>query len=137
MKPDQLDKITKSKKRKGRGRASGKGKTAGRGTKGQKARSGNKLPIGFEGGQTPLKKRLPKRGGFSRKWADKPEVVNLNQINDNYKKGETVNPQSLAEKGLIEDSESEVKVLATGNLDKELEFKNCQFSEPAKKQISK
>lgn len=137
MKPDQLDKINKSKKRKGRGRGSGKGKTSGRGTKGQKARSGSKLPRGFEGGQTPLKKRLPKRGGFSRGWVNKPEIVNLNQINDAYEKGETVSPKTLAEKGLIENANSEVKILATGELDEKLEFKNCQFSKAAKKQTSK
>jgi len=103
MKTDQL----------GRGISSGKGKTAGRGTKGQKARSGYNIPTGFEGGQNPIKKRIPKLGGFKRE-SENIQIVNLDQINIRFKAGSSVSATSLKKEGLIEDRYMPVKILARG-----------------------
>ncbi|MBA7492619.1 50S ribosomal protein L15 [subsurface metagenome] len=126
----------KKKKRKGRGISAGRGKTAGRGTKGEKARAGKKIPVGFEGGQTPLKLRLPKQKGFKRK-RKIFEILNLDKIDKNFKKNEKVNLESLFKKSLIK-NKSEVKILADGELLKPLIFDhNLKFSKSTLDKIKK
>ena len=139
----KLEKLTptqsniKKKKRKGRGISSGKGRTAGRGTKGEKARTGKKIPIGFEGGQTSLKLRLPKQKGFKRK-RKQTKIINLGKINQVFKKNEKVNIASLSKKKLISQKTNYVKILADGDLEKNLIFdKNLKFSKSAIVKIKK
>ena len=114
-------------KRLGRGRGSGLGQTSGRGGKGQTARSGGKIRRGFEGGQMPLYRRLPKVG-FNNIFATKYEVVNLKQLAE--LSGE-VTPETLKSSGLVH-GRMPVKVLATGKLNKALIVKAHKFSESAK-----
>jgi large subunit ribosomal protein L15 len=125
----------KRKKRVGRGHGSGHGKTSGRGHKGQKARSGNKLRIGFEGGQMPLIRRIPKRG-FKNISSRKYQVVNLGALGK-FKEDETVNPKALKEKGLIAKECEPVKILGEGNLNKPLKVHAQAFSKSAKEKIEK
>ena len=138
MRQDDLKPLfpRKKKKRVGRGPGSGRGKTAGRGTKGQKSRAGYKLPVGFEGGQTPLKMRIPKKKGFFRK-KKIFEIINLDKINDNFKKGEVISPENLYKKKLIKSQNSKVKILGNGNLEKSLVFENVSFSKQALEKINK
>ncbi len=138
MRQDQLKplKPKKKKKRVGRGLAAGKGKTAGRGTKGQKSRSGKSIPTGFEGGQTPLKMRLPKKRGFFRR-REPIQIINLDKININFKKDEIVSPKTLVKKRLIKSETAKVKILADGNLEKSLVFENVIFSKTAEEKIKK
>jgi large subunit ribosomal protein L15 len=119
-------------KRLGRGRGSGLGQTSGKGGKGQTARSGGKIRRGFEGGQTPLMRRLPKFGFNNTKFEVKYSVVNLAQLNGLT--GE-ITPQSLKECGLIHSFP--VKVLGNGKLEKALTIKAHAFSETAKSSIEK
>src|SRR5690606_13461539 len=97
-------------KRKGRGESSGLGKTAGRGHKGQKARSGGKVRRGFEGGQMPLVRRIPKRG-FTNIFKKEYVVVNVGDLNQRFDPGDEVTPESLREKGLIKSFKDGVKIL--------------------------
>lgn len=136
MKTNNLKKIVKNRKRPGRGISAGRGKTAGRGTKGQKSRSGYNIPKGFEGGQTPIKKRIPKLGGFNYQ-RTKNQIVNFSDISKNYLDDEVVSPKTLLEKGLIKDAEVEVKVLAKGQLTKKVKFFGVKFSDSAKKAAQK
>ena len=126
----------KRKKRVGRGISAGKGKTSGRGTKGQKSRAGKSIPTGFEGGQTPLKMRLPKQKGFFR-IKEKCQILNLSKISENFKTSEIVSPQTLYKKKLIKSGNSKVKILGDGNLDKSLIFEKVIFSQSALKKIKK
>jgi len=120
----------------GRGVGSGNGKTAGKGHKGQLARSGGQAKLGFEGGQTPLARRLPKRG-FSHQWAHKDyETVNLAQFNGKFEAGATVGPQEMKAAGLIK-SVAAVKVLGEGELEKGLNVKAHKFSKSAAAMIEK
>jgi len=135
MKPNQQPKIIKNKKRVGRGRGSSRGNFSGRGTKGQRSRAGYNIPVGFEGGQTPIKKRIPKLGGFKRQVKRAFEIVNLSQLDKSYQSNQLVDPKSLARKGLIRSSFSRVKILADGQLNKKLMFKNCHFSKNAQFKI--
>jgi large subunit ribosomal protein L15 len=116
MKLHELKKVnTNSKsKRVGRGISAGGGKTAGRGTKGQKSRSGYNLPRKFEGGQTPLAMRLHKLPGF-KSFQVKARIITLSDISKNYKTGEVVSSQTLAEKGMIKKGER-AKILNSGQL---------------------
>ncbi len=125
----------KRKKRLGRGLGSGHGVTAGRGTKGQKARSGKGKPPWFEGGQTPLYLRIPRKGFSNAPFRKEYQIVNLAVINAKFSEGEEVNPNTLLEKGLIDSLEEEVKVLANGKLEKALTIKAHKFSETALKKI--
>lgn len=135
MKANNLKKLVKNRKRSGRGISAGRGKTAGRGTKGQKSRSGYNLPKGFEGGQTPIKKRIPKLGGFKYKRIDN-QVVNLAQINNNYDDNETVSAKTLKEKGLIRDIDQPIKILGGDKkLTKKVKFLGLNFSKSAKKVV--
>jgi len=137
----KLQKITKlnqkSKKRFGRGCGSGRGKTAGRGTKGQKSRSGFNLPRRFEGGQTSLIQRSPKKGGFKTPSKLTRAVINLGIIDKTFKEGETVSPKTLLTHGLIKSDKYTVKILGNGKLSKNIKFRNCLMSKKVKDQASK
>lgn len=124
---------TKVAKRVGRGPASGTGKTAGKGHKGQNARSGGGVRIGFEGGQMPLQRRIPKRG-FNNIFADKIVSVNVDAL-DRFEDGATVDAEALRNAGLIAKSFDGVKILGSGELKKKLTVKANAFSESAKTKI--
>ena len=119
--------------RKGRGEGSGNGKTAGRGQKGQWSRSGGGVRVGFEGGQMPLVRRLPKRG-FNNIFAKRLEIVNLASLNK-FEDGATVNLCDLLEKGILSKCEHGVKVLGNGTLEKKLIVRATAFSASAKEKI--
>ncbi len=117
----------------GRGTSSGNGKTAGRGQKGQKSRSGGGVRLGFEGGQTPLFMRLPKRG-FTNINRKEYAVVNLDVLN-RFEDGTEVTPALLVESGIIKDEKAGIKVLANGELTKKLSVKAAKFSKSAQTAI--
>ncbi|MDQ1143258.1 MAG: 50S ribosomal protein L15 [Bacillus sp. (in: firmicutes)] len=123
----------KERKRLGRGIGSGQGKTAGKGHKGQNARSGGGVRVGFEGGQTPLYRRLPKRGftNISRK---EYAIVNLDVLN-RFEEGTEVTPELLIETGVVSNEKAGIKVLAKGNVEKKLTVKAHKFSSAAKEAI--
>jgi large subunit ribosomal protein L15 len=123
----------KKRKRVGRGEGSGHGKTACRGNKGQGARSGGGTPPGFEGGQMPLKRRVPKRG-FRNPFRKSVAVVNLGQL-EIFAPGSEITPELLVERGLIHGKEEPVKILADGSLSKALTVKAHAFSSKAKEKI--
>ncbi|MEH7442708.1 50S ribosomal protein L15 [Bacillus sp. JJ1122] len=123
----------KERKRLGRGIGSGQGKTAGKGHKGQNARSGGGVRLGFEGGQTPLFRRLPKRG-FTNINRKEYAVVNLDALNV-FEDGTEVTPELLIETGLVRKELSGIKVLAKGSLEKKLTVKAHKFSSTAKEAI--
>lgn len=124
---------TKTSKRKGRGPGSGLGKTAGRGQKGQKSRSGGGVRPGFEGGQMPLTRRLPKRG-FTNIFAKVYTEVNLAQL-EVFEPDTIVTPELLKEKGIIKKLNDGVKILGKGDLDKKLTVKAHKFSKAAQEKI--
>lgn len=117
----------------GRGTSSGNGKTAGRGQKGQKARSGGGVRLGFEGGQTPLFRRLPKRG-FTNINRKEYAVVNLDALNK-FEDGTEVTPTLLVESGIVKNEKSGIKILADGTLNKKLTVKAAKFSKAAQSAI--
>lgn len=123
----------KSKKRLGRGMASGHGKTSGKGHKGQNARTGGGTRLGFEGGQTPLFQRLPKRG-FTNINRKEYAIVNLDTLN-RFDDNTEVTPALLIETGVISNEKSGIKVLAKGSLNKKLTIKAHKFSTAAKEAI--
>lgn len=123
----------KEAKRIGRGHGSGQGKTAGKGHKGQKARSGGSIRPGFEGGQMPLQRRVPKRG-FNNIFAKKIVAVNLYSLNK-FEDGQEVDAKALIQKGIIKKEYDGIKILSNGNLSKKLIVKASAFSELAKKKI--
>ncbi|MBD7939191.1 MULTISPECIES: 50S ribosomal protein L15 [Cytobacillus] len=120
-------------KRKGRGIGSGNGKTAGKGHKGQNARSGGGVRPGFEGGQTPLFRRLPKRG-FTNINRKEYAVVNLDALN-RFEDGAEITPELLIETGVVSNEKAGIKVLAKGNVEKKLTVKAHKFSAAAKEAI--
>lgn len=120
-------------KRIGRGHGSGNGKTAGKGHKGQKARAGHGMRIGFEGGQMPLQRRIPKRG-FNNIFAKKFATINVAALNA-FDDGAVVDAAALIEKGIIKKEYDGVKVLANGNVTKKLTVKAAAFSAAAKEKI--
>ncbi len=120
----------------GRGPGSGKGKTSGRGEKGQKARSGYSHKPGFEGGQLPLYRRLPKRGFKNALFKKTYAVINLSDLNK-FDNGATVSPEILKEMGIIKKELDGIKVLGNGTLEKKLTVKANKFSTTAKEQIEK
>jgi len=124
---------TQTAKRKGRGHGTGNGKTSGRGHKGQKARSGGGTRIGFEGGQMPLARRVPKRG-FNNIFAKPLTAINLTALN-RFKAGTTVDEKKLLESGVLSKCEYGVKVLGNGTINKKLTVKASAFSETAKRKI--
>ena len=121
-------------KRIGRGPASGQGKTAGKGHKGQKARAGRGMRPGFEGGQMPLQRRLPKRG-FNNIFAKEIAIVNVSALNDAFEAGAVVDLDALLESGLVRKELDGVKVLGNGELTKALTVKANAFSKEAKAKI--
>ena len=120
-------------KRKGRGHGSGNGKTGGRGHKGQKARSGGKVRAGFEGGQMPLVRRVPKRG-FINVFAKPLTAINVAALN-RFEDGAVVDAAALIEAGIIASCPNGLKVLSNGNLTKKITVKAAAFSESAKEKI--
>lgn len=136
MKLHELSPVEGSKKevkRIGRGHGSGQGKTAGKGHKGQKARAGKGMRVGFEGGQMPLQRRIPKRG-FNNIFAKKVVSVNVGTLNK-FEDGAVVDIAALVEAGVVKNSFDSVKVLSNGTLTKKLTVKASAFSEAAKSKI--
>ncbi|WP_281200815.1 50S ribosomal protein L15 [Staphylococcus schleiferi] len=123
----------KVRNRVGRGAATGNGKTSGRGQKGQKARSGGGVRAGFEGGQLPLFRRIPKRG-FKNINRKEYAIVNLDQLNK-FEDGTEVTPELLIETGVVKSEKSGIKVLGNGSLEKKLSVKAHKFSASAKDAI--
>jgi large subunit ribosomal protein L15 len=124
---------TRDRKRLGRGTATGQGKTSGRGQKGQNSRSGGGVRPGFEGGQMPIYRRLPKRGfknPFKKEWA----IINISQLNK-FEESTVITPELLLEKGIIRKIVDGVKVLGDGKLQTKLTVHAHQFSQSAKEKI--
>ena len=124
----------KERKRVGRGTGSGLGKTSGKGHKGQNARSGGGVRVGFEGGQLPLFRRLPKRGFSNAKFKIRYAVINLSDL-ERFAEGTEVTPELLKEMGVVKNSLDGIKVLGNDKLTKKLTVKANKFSETAKKEI--
>jgi large subunit ribosomal protein L15 len=127
---------THRKKRVGRGPGSGLGKTSGRGHKGQKSRSGYSSKIGFEGGQMPLQRRLPKRGFtniFKKQWIE----ISLAKIEASFNAGDEVTPEILHERGLIKKAKHDLVILGTGEFTKSLKISAHRFTKTAKEKIEK
>ena len=127
---------TRTRQRIGRGPGSGKGKTAGKGHKGQKSRSGYSRRFGFEGGQMPLSRRIPKRG-FTNNFRVSYQVVNLRDLERVFSDGDEVSPDAMEVRGLISRSGGPVKILATGELTKKLSVQAHAFSATARERIEK
>ena len=132
LKPN--DGATKAKKRLGRGTSSGTGKTSGKGHKGQNARSGGGVRPGFEGGQLPLFRRLPKRGFSNAMFKKEYATINVSDLNK-FEDGAVVTPELLKEMGLLKKQLAGVKVLGNGNLDKKITVKANNFSKSAVEKI--
>ena len=127
---------TKTRKRVGRGPGSGLGKTSGRGENGQKSRSGYSHKPGFEGGQLPLYRRLPKRGFTNARFKTEYAVINLSDLN-RFENDSVITPELLKEMGLLKNQLDGVKVLGHGTLEKKLVVKAHKFSEKARQEIEK
>lgn len=123
-------------KRIGRGHGSGSGKTAGKGHKGQKARSGGSIRPGFEGGQMPLQRRMPKRG-FNNIFAKEYVTVNVSSLEERFEAGATVDVESLMACGLVKDAKDGIKILGNGELTKSLTVKAVKFTTAAQEKIEK
>lgn len=124
---------TKTGKRRGRGTASGLGKTGGRGMNGQNSRSGGGTRLGFEGGQMPLYRRIPKRG-FTNIFGKTYEIVNIDDLNS-FEAGAVVTPEILVEAGFIKQVKDGVKVLGDGTLEKNISVQAQKFSKTAIEKI--
>ena len=124
----------KDPKRKGRGTATGQGKTAGRGMNGQNSRSGGGVRLGFEGGQMPLYRRLPKRG-FNNKWAKEYSIVNIGDLN-RFEAGTEVTPELLKEVGLVKQVIDGIKILGDGELNAAITVKAQKFTKTAEEKIN-
>lgn len=138
MKLNELSPVegsTREVKRIGRGHGSGNGKTAGKGHKGQKARAGRGMRAGFEGGQMPLQRRLPKRG-FNNIFATEYATIKVSDL-EKFEAGSTVDANALIEKGIIKKTLDGVKVLGNGTLTKALNVKLTAYSASAKEKIEK
>lgn len=125
---------THKKKRVGRGPGSGLGKTAGKGHKGQKSRSGYSKKIGFEGGQMPLQRRLPKRGFtniFKKKWVE----ISLAKLEENFGANDEITPEILHERGLIKKAKHDLVILGSGEISKALKISAHRFTKSAKEKI--
>ncbi len=125
---------THKKKRVGRGPGSGLGKTAGRGHKGQKSRSGYSKKIGFEGGQMPLQRRLPKRGFtniFKKKWIE----ISLAKLEESFNAGDEITPEVLHGKGLIKKAKHDLVILGNGDISKALKISAHRFTKTAREKI--
>ena len=124
---------TKNPKRKGRGTGTGNGTTAGRGMNGQKSRSGGGVRLGFEGGQMPLYRRLPKRG-FTNLWGTEYTVLNVDALNG-FEAGTVVTPEMLKEAGLVKQVKDGIKILGDGKLEKNLTVQAHKFTKTAVEKI--
>lgn len=127
---------THKKKRVGRGPGSGLGKTAGRGNKGQKSRSGYSSRPGFEGGQMPLQRRLPKRGFtniFKKQWLE----ISLAKLEENFSEGDEITPEILHNRGLIKKAKHDLVILGNGEISKGLKISAHRFTKTAKDKIEK
>ena len=133
MKLNELNRApeAKTRKRVGRGPGSGMGKTSTRGQKGQKSRSGASIPAWFQGGQTPLYRRLPKRGFNNAEFRTAYATINLSDLNKFFNDGDVVTPELLKERGIIKKQLCGVKVLGNGELEKKLTIKANRFSTSA------
>jgi large subunit ribosomal protein L15 len=120
-------------KRKGQGRATGNGCTAGRGMNGQKSRSGGGVRLGFEGGQMPLYRRIPKRG-FTNIWGTEYTAINVSELN-RFENGTVVTPELLKEAGVVKQAKDGIKILGDGNLEKNVTVKAQKFSKTAIEKI--
>ncbi len=120
----------KARKRVGRGPGSGLGKTSGRGEKGQKARSGASIKPWFQGGQTPLYRRLPKRGFNNARFTTRYATINVSDLN-RFNNGDVITPELLKETGIIKKELSGIKILGNGNLEKKLTVKAHRFTNSA------
>jgi large subunit ribosomal protein L15 len=129
------DRSKKVRKRVGRGPGSGTGTQAGRGHKGAQSRSGYKSKRGFEGGQMPLHRRIPKRG-FHNEFRVEYAVVNLDTLGDRFAAGTVITPELLREHGLVRDTRERVKVLARGDISKKLTVRAHKFSGKAAEKIA-
>lgn len=127
--------MKRSRKRVGRGQGSGLGKTAGRGHKGAQSRSGYKRKRGFEGGQMPLHRRMPKRG-FHNPFRVEYEVVNLDTLAERFDAGTTITPELLQERRMVRSTDARVKVLARGEITKALTVRAHKFSASAAEKIA-
>ena len=125
---------TKESKRIGRGHGSGNGKTAGKGHKGQKARAGRGMNPGFEGGQMPLQRRIPKRG-FNNIFATEMAITNIATLDKYFEDGATVTIDALIEKGIVKKTLDGVKILGNGEISKKLTVQANAFSDSAKSKI--
>ena len=126
---------TKKRKRVGRGDASGQGGTSGRGDKGQKARSGGKVRAGFEGGQMPMARRLPKRG-FRNPFREKFVAVNLIDLCRKFSKGAVIDEAALLQSGIVKKKGNGIKILAKGEIDFPVTVKISRISQAAKDKIT-
>ena len=124
---------TKNRKRRGRGTATGQGKTGGRGMNGQKSRSGGGVRLGFEGGQMPLYRRLPKRG-FTNIWRTEYTVLNVEDLN-RFEEGTVVTPELIKEAGMAKQVKDGIKILGNGNIEKNLTVQAHKFSKTAVEKI--
>ncbi len=127
---------THKKKRRGRGPGSGNGKTAGRGHKGQKSRSGYSQRAGFEGGQMPLQRRLPKRGFtniFKKRWIE----VRLSTLEENFNEGDEITPEILRERGLVKKAKHDLVILGNGEVNKKFTINAHRFTKTAREKIEK
>ncbi|MBE3593224.1 MAG: 50S ribosomal protein L15 [Thermoanaerobacter sp.] len=128
------ERTRRERKRVGRGIGSGHGKTSGRGQKGQKARSGGGVRPGFEGGQMPLTRRLPKRG-FTNIFKKEYAIVNVGTLEERFVDGAVITPEVLIESGIIKDVKDGVKILGDGDLSKKFTVKAHKFSQSAIEKI--
>lgn len=133
---EQPEGAVRSPKRVGRGTSSGTGKTSGKGHKGQNARSGGGVRPGFEGGQLPLFRRLPKRGFSNAKFKVEYATINVSDL-DNFEDGAVVTPELLKEMGIVKKQLAGIKVLGNGELTKKLTVKASKFSATAVEKIEK
>jgi large subunit ribosomal protein L15 len=133
LRPDKG--ATQKRKRVGRGTGSGKGRTSGRGTKGQKSRTGGSIPLGFEGGQLPLIKRLPKMRGFNNRFKVEYVAVNLDLVDQRFDANADVSPATLTEVGLLGNVSDPIVLLARGDIAKPLHVKAHRVSASAKEKI--
>lgn len=139
LKLSQLKPYKKSTKRRkvvGRGVGSGHGTFSGRGAKGQKARSGSSIPVGFEGGRMPLQRQIPKKRGFKSR-NPKLVPVSLESISGKFKAGETVNPKNLFNKGVLKNHLKLVKIVSVGEITVALTFEKVKLTNSAKEKIEK
>lgn len=127
---------TKRAKLVGRGLGSGHGTFSGRGAKGQKARSGASMPVGFEGGRMPLHRQIPKKRGF-KSHSPKAVVVNLTLLDQKFSNGDTINPRVLFDKSITKSAQAKVKILGSGEIKKSLIIEKISVSASAKEKIEK